>query len=321
MTLPSDAAQARAEYEAATKDRPFTKDFNAALEALINDPAETIAQRVLAWLKLRAWGNFRLYAVNKDGTPAFQSDCALDLKLKKQLVSKAVAYWKLRGYLDCKGKLLYPVISPSPPALPEKSPKKSPEWVTFLQLWQVTHSVDFAALEEARSVVKRLRKVMLSDYRESQRALTKKLAIKEESSLESSERSPSSVGRSSSGVLETPPAREDPTDRPNDDLSQNPFKPQIREWLEDNAEIPGFPLEEPELEAIADTIHTEEEFKQFQEAAKRQENPRGWRVFVRIAQACKKRGPTKANGSDAENNQRLKDLARMWELRKQANCG
>jgi hypothetical protein len=49
------------------------------------------------------------------------------------------------------------------------------------------------------------------------------------------------------------------------------------------------PLEEPELDEIAATIHTDAHLEQFQEAALRQKNPRGWRVFVKIARECVKR--------------------------------
>lgn len=216
-----DAAKARAEYDEATKNLQFTKDFNTALEALMNDPVETIAQRVLAWLKRRSWGNFRLFAANEDGSPAFQRDCAKDLKIKKQLVSKAVSYWEQRGYLACKGKVMYPVLSPVPPALRlpgEEIVKKSPEWVTFLQLWKVTHSVDFQALEDARSVVKRIRKVILSDYKKSLASETTAAAIKEESS-ESVERNP----LSSSSVVSLPvPERkaEEEEERPYDQFKK-----------------------------------------------------------------------------------------------------
>lgn len=99
-----------------------------------------------------------------------------------------------------------------------------------------------------------------------------------------------------------------PTDRPATEGSQeNPFKPKIREWLETNVAIPGFDLEEPELAAIAATIQTEAHFKQFIEAAARQESPRGWKVFVKIARSCAKRHETYSAAADRESAESAAD--------------
>ena len=157
---------ARAEYDKATRGLIFTKDFQTRQEALMHDPLATIGERVMAWVLRWSWGEFRLYAIKVDGQPAHQRDCAEQLKIDKRRVADAVGYLKSRGYLENRGKLLYPTISPvlaSPPPIEEKSG----EYRTFIESWKVAHSTDFDELEVARSTVKRITKVLLSDYKKS----------------------------------------------------------------------------------------------------------------------------------------------------------
>jgi hypothetical protein len=79
------------------------------------------------------------------------------------------------------------------------------------------------------------------------------------------------------------------TERPKRDrLEEHPYKHKIREWLESKVSIPGFPLEDSQLDAIAATIQTDAHFEQFQKAALRQNEPRGWKVFATIARQCQK---------------------------------
>jgi hypothetical protein len=88
-----------------------------------------------------------------------------------------------------------------------------------------------------------------------------------------------SVGRSSSSMGSPP------TDRPTDESS--PYKEKVREWLESSFKLP-MAIEDPELGQIADTVKTDAHLKQFQEAALRQKDPRGWKVFVTIARNAQK---------------------------------
>lgn len=128
-------------------------------------------------------------------------------------------------------------------------------------------------------------------------------------------RNNSSVGRSS--------LTEEPTDRPNGH-AENPFKPKIREWLTPKfkSAIPGFDLEETELEQIAATIHTEAHLEQFQKAALRQKDPRGWIVFVTIAQNCEKqhagyeKAMTAGGGEQPAEDERMRKIAADVEARK-----
>jgi hypothetical protein len=87
---------------------------------------------------------------------------------------------------------------------------------------------------------------------------------------------PPSVGRSSASKA----------DRPIEEVTSS-LRPRIRAWLESNFALP-VPLGDTELDQIAATIHTEQHFEQFQKAAQNVKQPRGWRVFVVIAQQCEK---------------------------------
>jgi hypothetical protein len=109
----ADANQARVEYEAATQRLAFTKDFRA-LDALIQDRMATAGERIYAWIRRRAWGNYRLYCINDDNKPAFQRDCAKDTGLCKQTISSTIKYLEARGYVRTEGKFLYPVLTPTP---------------------------------------------------------------------------------------------------------------------------------------------------------------------------------------------------------------
>src|SRR5580700_60227 len=71
----------RWEFEEATRELKFTKDFNPSLEAVMRDSVATIVERILAWIKRRAWGNYHLYCVKDNGEPAFQVDCAAELNV------------------------------------------------------------------------------------------------------------------------------------------------------------------------------------------------------------------------------------------------
>ncbi len=92
-------------------------------------------------------------------------------------------------------------------------------------------------------------------------------------------------GKGALGKLDRPRPQHQ-TDRPSG--TDNPFTPKIREWLE--ATFAGIPtsLEDRELDQIAATIHSDQHLEQFQKAAMRQKNPRGWKVFVKIAVECQK---------------------------------
>lgn len=158
-------AEAGAAYEHATQDLRFTKEFWSHQEAIMRDRMETHGARFMAWLKRRAWGEFSLFAIRDDGWPATQQDAADELGIDKRIISNVARYYEARGFVHRAGRLLYPMISPSVGPPPEKVTRSS-DFSSFLETWKVAHSTDFQALEVARSEVERIRKVMLSGYRE-----------------------------------------------------------------------------------------------------------------------------------------------------------
>lgn len=154
------------EYERATKDLLFTKDFNSRLDVFVHDPLATANERIMAYILRRASGEYALFAIKDDGTPLLQRDVEIDLVIDKRVVSKVVAYNQFRGYLEDHPKLLTPVIGPKLDARP-LPPETSKEWAEFVENWKVAHSTDFERLTVARSTVKEIRKVMRSDYKKS----------------------------------------------------------------------------------------------------------------------------------------------------------
>ena len=116
-------------------------------------------------------------------------------------------------------------------------------------------------------------------------------AVVTSTATESTPRAPaSSISENSSSVdRSSSPPPKPPTDRPKAN-PENPYKTNLRKWLElkFKAAIPGYDLEDNELDHIAATIQTDTHLDQFHKAAERQRNPRGWIVFVKIAQQCEK---------------------------------
>ncbi len=157
-------ALASAEYEEATQGLGFSKEFHTHNAAVMRDVLEAAGPRFLAWLRRNAWGEYSLFAIGPDGEPLTQADAARDLGISKSRISHVVAYYEARGLVECKGKVLYPVISPGLFPPPEKV-ADSRNFSKFLEHWKVAHSSDFHELEVARSTVKRIRKVLLSHYK------------------------------------------------------------------------------------------------------------------------------------------------------------
>ena len=149
------------------------------------------------------------------------------------------------------------------------------------------------------------------------RARAQTLNIKEEASSSPQPipiENPPSVGWSSSA----------PNERTTEGSisEQNPWKTEVRDWLESNVDIPGFPLEDERVDEIAATIRTVADFDQFQKAARQQQNPRGWKVFVTIARNCQKRQEKYATASassdrpPAEESQ-IEYMRRQLQIRKE----
>jgi hypothetical protein len=157
-------AEAEVEYKQATDSLFFTKHFNKALDAIIQDELNTTGHRFLAWLERNSWGENALYAIGVDGKPLFQVDAAATLGVSESRISHVVSYYVARGIVRTEAKKLYLVISPKLGPPPEKL-RESATFSQFLEEWKVANSSNFQELEVARSTVKRIRKVVLSDYK------------------------------------------------------------------------------------------------------------------------------------------------------------
>jgi len=200
----SPADVRRAEFEDATQEVSFTKDFNASLEAVMRDPLETIGTRVMAWIKRKSWGNNCLYCVKSpNGEEAFQVDCAKDLGIDKRRVSATVSYYERRGYLERRGsaKIIYPRLAPLLAQPPDPN-EKSAEYRTFYESWKVSHSLDFQEEEAARSTVKRIRQVRLVLFKSWRASRTNETRLKEERL----ERLTAAAGAAAPGLPEEPAA-------------------------------------------------------------------------------------------------------------------
>jgi len=174
MSAPTDSRPKEFydEFQEATKDMKFTKDFNGSLETVMHDEMATTGQRVLAWIKRRSWGNYRLFCVMDDGvTPALQRDCCAELGIDKTRLSHTISYLVKRGYIRYEDKLLIPVISPVLRG-PGKERAASAEFQAFFEQWQVANSVDAEELKVARATLKRIRIVVLSAYKKSRASET-----------------------------------------------------------------------------------------------------------------------------------------------------
>ena len=206
--------KARAEYERATKGLIFTKDFQTHQEAVMHDPLATVGERVMACILRRSWGEYVLYAIKEDGEPFYQRDLVRLLGIDKIRVSRAVSYYQRRGYLWDHPKVLRPAIDPIL-AAPDPKGKKLQEYATFLEEWKVAHSSNFEELEVARSIIKKINKVILSEYKkwkEQKRRADATLLETAESNSETDQRADVSPFEASNRRHQKAPAQTRPVD-------------------------------------------------------------------------------------------------------------
>jgi hypothetical protein len=142
--LDKNAIFDRDAYDRATAYSKFTRDINDSLDAIIRDETLTCAERFMPWLKRRAWGNYRLYAIRADGQPATQADCARELNVTRQCVSGVVSLYQQRGLIE-DGKRLVPVISPK--GTSGKVVKDALDKLEFEEWWAVNHADDKLAFD------------------------------------------------------------------------------------------------------------------------------------------------------------------------------
>lgn len=160
------------EWRAAMHKLEFIADPRAAAKAIAHDGLAPNAQRILQWLKLRAWGSYSLYCVLDNGEPAFAADCARELNIDKSSVSRSFAYLEMRGYLQRHGvsKKLYPVMKPDTDATAERLARGKTSFAEFVENWSAANSATFEKLSAARSAIKEIRQTILTDYRAARNA-------------------------------------------------------------------------------------------------------------------------------------------------------
>ena len=276
--------QARAEYEKATQGLLFTKDFQSRQEALMRDPLATVGERVMACILRRSWGEYSLYAIKNDGEPLLQKDICDLLGVNKTRVSHTIAYYEERGYLVKKRKWLYPVISPVLLSTEKVADIRNlfTKFSSFLLHWKVAHSTEFEELEVARSTVKRITKVALSDYRKVRRVEKNggaSLYETEEDILETNP--PTDRPVLVSAPPEPDPEPEKPVGRSDEGLNINgSAKAQLEKHLQ-KFDVPS-PLTPETIAAVAEHLPTQELVDQFIEATAG-DKPRSWGFFIKKA--------------------------------------
>lgn len=320
---PPDRERVFHEFHKRVGLKPFAPEFIDSLVAVMRDPKACLSERVFAWAKWRAWGNSSEYAVS-DWDPGLarsldQLDCAVDLAWfeegkrilwvegapegfrkkarggpetprlikDKSKISKAFSKNECRGTVHLEGHRVKPVAN-----LPAVVEKRLTAHATFegnqafFKWWKVDDPGNSQAFEVAQSAYYAARKIARIAYRRYKDQATPEVGILiDVKASPNTSNTPPAVGRSASAPGE--PQATDSIDRPNGNPANNPFKAGTGEWLETHIRLP-VPLDDAILNQIAATIHTNVHLEQFQKAALRQRNPRGWKVFVKIAQECAK---------------------------------
>jgi hypothetical protein len=92
----------------------YTPDFNPAVEALIDMEDVALTERLMALIKLQAWGNQTLFAVHDDSrsSPFSEADCARRFKVSRQIINRYAGQLVERCRLRIEQGRLYPVPDP-----------------------------------------------------------------------------------------------------------------------------------------------------------------------------------------------------------------
>lgn len=163
----------------------YTPAFNAHLEAIINNPVFGLDQRVLAWLVLGSWGNWKSYVCRRKGTaedaqyvPATQTDCARDLrviekksgKVNVRPVNQVVLEYQRLGILQIKGNVI--VLDPNPKIVGATPPAdKRSTWEIFdEEVWTAEYPDQAKQLAELEAKAMPIRSLRMTAYRDWYRA-------------------------------------------------------------------------------------------------------------------------------------------------------
>ena len=102
------------ELHEATGKLDFTPDFNPSIEAILNMRDVALPEKLIALVKLQAWGNQKKFAV-RDGsrnTPFTEADCARQFHVSRQTINRQTQKLIARCQLRVEDGKLYPVIDP-----------------------------------------------------------------------------------------------------------------------------------------------------------------------------------------------------------------
>jgi hypothetical protein len=145
----------------------FIKDPRLSAVAIVHDPLAPNVQRVLQWIKLRAFGGYSMYCVTDNGQLASASDCARELNIDRSSVCRTLKYLETRGYIMRHGpsKKIYPVPNPKPVRTPERLGESKTAYAAFAENWAAANSSEFERLTAARARVDEIRRQMWKEYR------------------------------------------------------------------------------------------------------------------------------------------------------------
>jgi hypothetical protein len=109
-----DKAEFTALYQAVGK-LDFTPDFNPSIEYFLMIEEVPLTERLLAVVKLQAWGNQKELAVHDDDRkkPFTLADAARKLGVRRQRIYEPAAKLVKRCQLRIEGQNLYPVADPA----------------------------------------------------------------------------------------------------------------------------------------------------------------------------------------------------------------
>jgi hypothetical protein len=138
-----DKAEFKALHEAVGK-LDFTPDFNPSIESILMIEEVPLTEKLLALLKLQAWGNQKQLAVHDDARnrPFTQADAARKLGVSRQRIYEAAAKLVKRCQLRIEGQSLYPVADPAAEHRrreSESAPSGSAPDAQSFRLWLLEH--------------------------------------------------------------------------------------------------------------------------------------------------------------------------------------
>jgi len=151
------------------KKAPFSPAWNPLLIAWMADDCETSPARNLAWLILRASGNFSDRPRDEFGTELFRADCARETGQSPQRVSEGMEILNSRGIVDFSGRSLILRDDPSDPIHKVSGPPgqhslSSGQFKAFKKQYLSDNPQAAQSLAEAQALIKATELQILKAY-------------------------------------------------------------------------------------------------------------------------------------------------------------